>query len=46
MRRAFAMVFADKVDLQVALFWQGAQIIVAHQAVEVKGRRRAGIGLN
>ena len=38
--------FGSEVDLHVALLGLGAQVVVAHQAVEVERRGGAGIGLD
>ena len=40
-----AIVFADQVDLQVASVGAAAQIVLAHQTIEVDGRRATGISL-
>jgi hypothetical protein len=44
--RPVALRLVEEVDREVALFGVGADVIVAHQAVEVERRRRPGIGLN
>ena len=41
-----ALVLGPQVDLELAVPGPVAQIGMAHQAVEVKGRRRARVGLN
>jgi hypothetical protein len=41
-----AVVLVHQVDLQVALLGIGAQVVLAHQAVEGDGRGRARIGLH
>ena len=40
-----ALRFVEQVDLDVAHFATGAQVVLAHQAVEVDGRGGAGVGL-
>ena len=40
------MVLGQEIDLQIALFRPVPEIVVAHQAVEIERRRRAGMGLD
>ena len=44
--RALALVFGDEIDREVALLRIRAQVVVAHEAVEVERRRRARVGLD
>ncbi len=46
MARALALRLVDQIDREIALLRLVAQIVVAHEAVEVERRRRAGIGLD
>ena len=39
------MVLVGQIDLDVALFRQGAQVVLADQAVEIDRAGRAGVGL-
>ena len=43
---AGAIALADEIDREVALLRLVAQIIVAHETVEIERRRRAGVGLD
>ncbi len=44
--RARAFVLGDEVDREITELGAPADVIVAHEAVEVEGRRRPGIGLD